>query len=213
MRDERYRGIPAEPDLDLDLERDLEEDEVARFLREGLAYEASRGAERLAGLELRVVRALEERRARARRSPVRRLLEIFEGLRVPRPARALAAAAAALAIFALGFWVGSGTGDPFVAERGVEFVIYHPEAQQVSLAISYPVEGRPEWQDIPMKKRDGLWYISLQLPPGTYEYGFKIDGEWWAYDPAADYLVRSADNTVNAVREIRVGGSERRDTS
>jgi len=193
-----------------------EEDEVARLVKEGLEYEALRGAERLAGLELRVMRALEERRARARRSPrrspARRLLEVLEGLRAPRPARALAATAAALAIFALGFLVGSWASDPFVAERGVEFVIYHPEARQVSLAISYPVEGRPEWQDIPMKKRDGLWYISLQLPPGTYEYGFKIDGEWWAYDPAADYLVRSADNTVNAVREIRVG-SPRRDTS
>lgn len=204
MRDERYREIPSE--------LDREEDEVARFLREGLEYEASRGAERLGDLELRVMSALEERRARR---PNRRFLEVFERLRVPQPAGALAATAA-LAIFALGFLVGSLVGswasNPFVAEQGVEFVIYHPEARQVSLAISYPVEGRPEWQDIPMKKRDGLWYIRLQLPPGTYEYGFKIDGEWWAYDPAADYLVRSADNTVNAVREIRVGGS-RRDTS
>lgn len=206
MRDELYRDMPSELDLD------LEEDEVARFLREGLEYEASRGAERLAGLELRVVRALEERRAHAHRAPARRLLEIFERLRVPKPAAALVAVAAALAIFAVGFWVGSWTSDPFVSERGVEFVIYHPEARQVSLAISYPVGGQPEWHDIPMKKKDGIWYIRLELPPGTYEYGFKIDGEWWAYDPAADYLVRSADNTVNAVREIRVGGS-RRDTS
>ncbi len=180
------------------------DDEVAQLIREGISQAVSREDERLVGLELRVVHALERRQAR-RASGVRAWVErVLPALR-PRPAWALATAAA-LALFALGFWLGSQTAEPFVGEpQGVEFVVFQPTAKEVSLAISYPVNGRPEWQDIPMKKRDGFWYISLQLPPGTYEYGFKIDGQWWAYDPAADYLVLSADNTVNAVREIRVG--------
>jgi hypothetical protein len=172
---------------------ELREDEVARFLRDGLSYQVAGEDERLAGMERSVMQALERRRTRRARR-----------FSIPRVGPAWVYAAAALLLFALGYTIGSRTADPFNQPQGVEFVIYHPEAQQVSLAISYPVEGYPEWQDIPMNKRDGLWYLNLKLPPGTYEYGFKIDGRWWAYDPAADYLVTSADDTINAVREIRI---------
>lgn len=172
---------------------ELREDEVARFLRDGLSYQVAEEGERLAGMERSVMQALAERRTRRARR-----------FSLPQVRPVWVYAAAALLLFTLGYAIGSRTSDPLAQPQGVEFIIYNPQARQVSLAISYPVEGHPEWQDLPMKERDGLWYLNLKLPPGTYEYGFKIDGRWWAYDPAADYLVTSADNTINAVREIRI---------
>jgi len=176
---------------------ELHDEEISKFIREGLSRAVAQHGERLTRLEDRVMVTLKERRRR----------RSFARLSMPalRPAWALATAAA---LFITGFLVGSWTADPF-KDQGVEFVVFHPTAQQVTLSISYPVEGRIEWEDIPMKKHSGLWYISLPLPPGTYEYGFKIDGQWWAYDEAADYYVRSTDNTVNAVREIRVPSGDR----
>jgi hypothetical protein len=175
------------------MREEMREEEVARFVREGLAQATAEQRERLDRLELEVVQAIERRKARRPAwSPTSRL----------RPAWVLAA----VALFALGFFLGSWTTNPLKAQ-GVTFVVFRPDAQQVTLAISYPVEGRPEWHDIPLTRRGDLWFISLELPPGTYEYGFKIDGEWWAYDEAADYYVLSANNTVNAVREVKPGDS------
>jgi len=174
------------------MREELREEEIGRFVREGLA-EAARQRERLERLEVEVVEALKRRRAR--RPAWRPQTQL-------RPAWVLAA----VALFALGFLLGSLSADPLKAQ-GVTFVVFRPDAEEVTLAISYPVEGRPEWHDIPLQRRGGLWFISLELPPGTYEYGFKIDGEWWAYDEAADYYVLSANNTVNAVREVKPGDS------
>lgn len=176
---------------------ELRDEEISQFVREGLSRAVAQEHERITRIEDRVMRRLAERRGR----------RSFARLSMPglKPAWAFAAAAT---LFVLGFFVGNWTADPF-KDKGVEFVVFHPTAQQVTLSISYPVAGRIEWEDIPMKKRSGLWYISLPLPPGTYEYGFKIDGQWWAYDEAADYYVRSTNNTVNAVREIGVPSGDR----
>ncbi|OGF54187.1 MAG: hypothetical protein A2Z21_09415 [Candidatus Fraserbacteria bacterium RBG_16_55_9] len=171
---------------------ELHDDEIGRLIKEGLSRAVAQEEERLARLPLNVMHELERRRSRRR----------FTWLGTPslRPAWALAVAAA---IFAVGFLVGNWVSNPF-SSQGVEFVVFNPTAQQVTMAISYPVAGHNEWQDIPLRERDGLWYINLRLPPGTYEYGFKIDGRWWANDPAADYLVMSANDTINAVREVQI---------
>lgn len=170
----------------------LHDDEVGRLIKESLSRAVAQEEERLARLEIKVIQELTRRRSRRR----------FAWLGTPslRPAWALAAAAA---IFALGVLVGNWTSNPLNAQ-GVEFVVFNPTAKEVTMAISYPVAGYQEWQDIPLKERDGLWHINLRLPPGTYEYGFKIDGRWWANDPAADYLVMSANDTINAVREVQI---------
>lgn len=172
------------------------DDEVGRLIQEGLSRAVAREEPRLLRMERTVMHEIERRRQRSR----------FGWLSFPsfKPAWALAAAAT---VFLVGFFLGSWTTNPLNAQ-GVEFVVFKPEAQEVTLAINYPVTGYNEWQDIPLKERGGLWYISLRLPPGTYEYGFKIDGEWWAYDPAAKYLVRSVNNTVNAVREVKNPGDQ-----
>jgi hypothetical protein len=175
-----------------ELHRELRDEEIAELVRDGLSRAVAQEGERLARIERNVLAELQRRHMR-RRSRMWDLASL-------RPAGALAAAAA---IFVLGFLAGNWTSNP-LSPQGVEFVVFNPTAKEVTLAISYPVAGYQEWQDVPLKQRDGLWYINLRLPPGTYEYGFKIDGRWWANDPAADYLVMSANNTVNAVREVRI---------
>lgn len=175
-----------------------DEDEIARFVKQGLSRAVAEERGRLEGLERRVTQALEGRRKRRR---IARPGLPPAGL---RPAWALAATAA---VFLLGLYVGAWLSNP-LPQQGVTFALYDPTAQNVSLAIGYPVEGHSEWEPVPMQKRDGFWYLSLRLPPGTYEYGFKIDGRWWADDPAADYWVMSANNTVNAVREVTVAGDQ-----
>lgn len=177
------------------MREDMSDEEIERFMREGLSQVVSREGRRLEDLELKVLQALKKR-------PRRRSWLAWVSAPSLRPAWALAVAAA---IFAIGFLVGTWLSNPLQAQ-GVNFVVFEPAAKEVTLAISYPVKGYREWQDIPMQNRNGLWYITLQLPPGTYEYGFKIDGRWWAYDEAADYYVQSANYTVNAVREVKRPG-------
>ena len=150
-------------------------------------------------MDRRVIARIEEESAHKRRRPSRN--RWFAP--TMRPAWAMAAVAALALVFVGGLYTGSQLGTP-LSQQGVEFALYAPNAQNVSMAISYPAKGKTEWQPIPMTQRDGLWSVSLRLPPGTYEYGFKIDGSWWANDPAADYLVTGAGNALNAVREISV---------
>ena len=36
----------------------------------------------------------------------------------------------------------------------------------------------------PLKKdKEGNWFTKMELFPGTYEYLYVVDGEWWRDDP------------------------------
>ncbi len=173
--------------------------EVARLIRDGLDEAVARDRERLADLDRRVITRIAGERASKRR----RALPSRWFTPARRPAWAMATVALLALVFVGGLYVGTQIGTP-LSQQGVEFVVHAPNAENVSMAISYPAKGKSEWQPIPMSKRNGIWSVSLKLPPGTYEYGYKIDGQWWANDPAADYLVSGAGNALNAVREIDV---------
>ena len=75
-------------------------------------------------------------------------------------------------------------------ERGVETLFVLPvfNAADVSVAGSFS-----SWDPIPLSDDDGdgIWRVSVVLPPGRYEYAFIIDGRWWGQDPLADGYVRS----------------------
>lgn len=187
MRKERYEAFEEGDDA-----------EVARLVRDELDEAVARDRERLADMDQRVLDKIDSRSE----PPRRRLFQRWFPLAM-RPAWAMAAVALLALVFVGGLYVGTQIGTP-LSQQGVEFVVHAPNAENVSVAISYPVKGKSEWQPIPMNKRNGIWSVSLKLPPGTYEYGYKIDGQWWANDPAADYLVSSAGNALNAVREIDV---------
>jgi 1,4-alpha-glucan branching enzyme len=64
----------------------------------------------------------------------------------------------------------------------ISFKFPAPAARRVSLAGDF---NNWDPEDMPMYKgSDGVWYLSVSLAPGRYEYRFIADGAWQD-DPAA----------------------------
>jgi 1,4-alpha-glucan branching enzyme len=61
-------------------------------------------------------------------------------------------------------------------ERKVEFILFAPEASNVSLAGDF---NSWDTQSLPMKKdKKGTWKVKTKLSPGRYEYKFFMDNSW-----------------------------------
>ena len=61
-------------------------------------------------------------------------------------------------------------------ERQTTFSYNAPEALSVMLVGDFT-----NWQSKPIslhKQPNGLWQVSLQLPPGRYSYSFLVDDKW-----------------------------------
>ncbi|MFX0203060.1 MAG: glycogen-binding domain-containing protein [Candidatus Hodarchaeota archaeon] len=56
----------------------------------------------------------------------------------------------------------------------VRFVIYFPEAEDVSLSSDFGRRDRVRMS----RKEKGLWEVTVKLSPGAYEYKFFADGRW-----------------------------------
>jgi len=83
--------------------------------------------------------------------------------------------------------------------RTTQFTFQAPTARQVSLAGEFnnwdPKAG-------PMHKGpDGVWYLSVALKPGRYEYRFFAD-EAWCTNPAALQKAANSLGTENCVRIV-----------
>lgn len=52
-----------------------------------------------------------------------------------------------------------------------------------------------------MKKVKHGWELSLELPPGKYEYKFIVDGHW-IHDPANQKKIRNEYHTYNSILEV-----------
>src|SRR4051812_37540592 len=68
-------------------------------------------------------------------------------------------------------------------KRRVIFSLAAPDASEVYLCGSFN-----DWDPMrtPMKRNgDGSWKAQVMLPPGTYQYRVRVDGEW-ADDPGAE---------------------------
>jgi hypothetical protein len=85
--------------------------------------------------------------------------------------------------------VGHG---PAVEEGEVVFRFYFPAARRVQLAGNWPEnnwargDGSVGEADIGLMKDengDGIWEISIALPPGRYKYLFWVDEITWHLDP------------------------------
>ncbi len=88
-------------------------------------------------------------------------------------------------------------GLPKGTEKGVLFTYFAPDAQSV-----YLVGDFNNWNTSanPMKKNeDGVWSITLPLPPGKYQYKFFVDGRYEA-DPTNPITEGPYGNSV-----IRIG--------
>lgn len=84
---------------------------------------------------------------------------------------------------------GAATGPPVEDQAAAggpgqttQFVFVAPDARSVSIVGDFndwsfsatPLEQQPG---------DGLWWVTLSLPPGRYRYAFVVDGTRWRKDP------------------------------
>ena len=82
---------------------------------------------------------------------------------------------------------------------GQTFRYNAPGAMSVLLAGDFT-----HWQQqaIPMHKGpDGIWTVTVNLPPGTYHYRFIVDGEWQD-DPECTLRVPNPFGTQNCVIQV-----------
>jgi len=139
----------------------------------------------LEGLEARVVRRLA--RVSRRRLIWVRLREAVGA----RPVRLRWAVAGALAALALGVGIGRfsapGPRRPLTAGPNT-FAVAAPGASTVALVGDFSA-----WQPISLFDHDGdgVWSVTVALPPGRYEYAFVVDGRWVGQDPLAAEYVRT----------------------
>lgn len=82
---------------------------------------------------------------------------------------------------------------------GQTFRFSAPTAMSVLLAGDFT-----HWQQqaIPMHKGpDGVWTVTVNLPPGTYHYRFIVDGEWQD-DPECTLRVPNPYGSQNCVLQV-----------
>lgn len=96
--------------------------------------------------------------------------------------------------------------EPRMKPAGVPFSCSAPHAGSVHLAGTFN-----DWDPnaTPLTRRaDGTWAVSLDLPPGRYEYKFVVDGRWCCdpgcVEPAGGCpkCVRNGFGTMNRVVEV-----------
>lgn len=107
------------------------------------------------------------------------------------PLQASAAAAGLAALLVAGLLANRSSGSerspdqPVVSDaQQTQFVLVAPGASVVSLvgdfndwsASATPLQRAPG---------DGVWHVTIPLPPGRYRYAFIVDGKVWRDDPEA----------------------------
>jgi 1,4-alpha-glucan branching enzyme len=83
--------------------------------------------------------------------------------------------------------------------KKVAFSLLAPEAVSVALAGDFS-----EWDPTrhPMKRdKKGVWKVSLNLVPGTYQYRFFVDGAW-VNDPNCADSVLNPFGGLNCVKKV-----------
>ncbi|OGC77103.1 MAG: hypothetical protein A2Z27_01665 [candidate division Zixibacteria bacterium RBG_16_50_21] len=81
--------------------------------------------------------------------------------------------------------------------RACTFELTGSEFLDVAIAGSFN-----DWRPRAMKRtQEGLWKVTLRLPPGTYEYKFIADGKWLE-DPKNPKRVANPYFTQNSVQTV-----------
>jgi hypothetical protein len=73
---------------------------------------------------------------------------------------------------------------PTAATVTVRFVLFAPEARQVSLAGTFN-QWDPGATPLVRTGTPGVWAATLTLPAGQHQYAFVVDGARWVPDPGA----------------------------
>ena len=106
-------------------------------------------------------------------------------IRVPvRPIWAVAVAAAAVLMFAVGQF-SSTESTPGSNEVIVTFLAPFGDARSVAVAGSFS-----DWEPLPLRRTsDGSFELQMVIEAGVHEYMFVIDDERWVSDPLAELFV------------------------
>jgi len=84
-------------------------------------------------------------------------------------------------------------------KKRTAFSLDAPHAKHVSVVGDFN-DWKPEKN--PMKKdAKGIWKAILMIEPGTYEYKFLVDHDWWT-DPAHDKTSVGPFGSHNSVIEV-----------
>ncbi len=87
-----------------------------------------------------------------------------------------------------------------IKKKRVVFALDAAGAKEVSLVGTFNLWDANKHS---MKReKDGVWKKIIVIPPGTYEYKFLVDGEWWN-DPKNQNQCQNEHGTLNSV--ITVG--------
>lgn len=70
----------------------------------------------------------------------------------------------------------SGSGD----RKTVRFRLEASGAGEVELLGDFT-----GWEPVPLEERDGGWVVTVEVAPGVYHFGFRVDGEWFVPEDAS----------------------------
>jgi 1,4-alpha-glucan branching enzyme len=88
--------------------------------------------------------------------------------------------------------------------KTITFRLYAPEAQNISIAGTFNdwnVSSHPMKRSRKGKNGYVYWQLPMRLLPGTYQYLFFVDGQWWN-DPASNQYMPNEFGSMNNVVEI-----------
>lgn len=92
--------------------------------------------------------------------------------------------------------VGTAGWSGTTGRRQVTFKLYAPDVKAVSVAGDF--DGWDVSAHELSRKENGLWVITIELSPGSYEYKFFVDGEWRVDPDAVSYNVNGY-GTLNCI--------------
>ena len=84
--------------------------------------------------------------------------------------------------------------------RSIDFAVAAPDAKAVCVVGEFN-----DWsvETHPLQQQDyGTWRITLQLPPGRYQYKFVIDGNKWEDDADNPHRMTNEFGTSNSILEV-----------
>ncbi|MCF8036160.1 MAG: glycogen-binding domain-containing protein [Desulfobacteraceae bacterium] len=88
------------------------------------------------------------------------------------------------------------------ANKGRKRVVFRltaPEAKEVCISGSF--NGWDNRKGFMKRKPGGFWEKIVMLPPGRYEYKFRVDGNWWL-DPGNSQSCGNPFGGQNSVIEV-----------
>ena len=99
--------------------------------------------------------------------------------------------------------VAAATAEATANPEVTQFVLVAPGAKSVTLVGDFN-----DWSTsatrLVRQAGDGVWWITIPLPPGRYRYAFIVDGNDWRNDPNAP---AAEDDFGRANSVITVGGA------